>query len=161
MSSGLRRVFAAVVLVGTLAISGCVTPESYFPTLTNQARGAAGLGPLSTEPPGGMHFYNKAKAHAEAMCRAGAMYHSATDTQLGAYYQPPAGWRSLAENVGVTGWNQNDQNSQTASTNSLWNAFMNSPGHRAHILGSFNYQVVAQQVCGDGKIYVTHVFILY
>ena len=38
---------------------------------------------------------------------------------------------------------------------------MNSPGHKAIILGNYNYQVVAQHICGDGHIYVTHVFVLY
>ncbi|MEZ4287341.1 MAG: CAP domain-containing protein [Polyangiales bacterium] len=155
-------VLRALFLVGTLAlvIAGCETPESSFPKLTNNARAAVGKGALSTNPPGGTNLYNKAKAHADEMCRRGKIGHTTDfyNTTLVKYYNPASNWKALGENVGVIGWNANDQNTWTASTNALFQAFMDSPGHKANILGDYNYQVVAQSVCGNGNIYVTHFF---
>lgn len=152
-----KRLTILAVLLGALAFTGCTTPEAQFPTFTNDARKAVGLGPLSTEPPGGTQIYNRARDHAQAMCNSGRIYHSA----LSSHYQPVGAWKSLSENVGQVGWNQADQASWSGSTNALWNAFMNSASHKANILGNWNFQVVAQVVCGDGRIYVTHVFLRY
>lgn len=157
MGSIRKRGVAAALVAGTLALTGCITPESSFPSKTNDARKAVGLGPLSTDPPGGADIYNRARMWAAKMCQDRVVSHSA----LSAYYQPAGNWRALGENVGRVGWNQNDTNSQDASTNSLWSTFMNSSSHRTNILGNWTHQVVAEWPCQDGMLYVTHVFLRY
>lgn len=154
MSSLYKRGVVALLLLGVFVVTGCQTPEALFPSKTNDTRRFVGLGALSTEPPGGLTVYNGARAHSQAMCQAGRTFHS----NLGAV--APGGWKRIGENVGRANWNQADQSSWTNSTNSLWNAFMNSPGHKANILGDWTHQVVAQSICG-GAIYVTHVFLSY
>jgi uncharacterized protein YkwD len=157
-----KRFVPAIALIGAIALSGCSTPESSFPSKTNDARRAVGKGALSTEPPGGTNIYNRARLWANKMCNDRAISHTtAGGGTLSGYYQPAAGWRGLGENVGRTGWNANNQNSWTASTDGLFSAFMNSTLHRNNILGNYTHQVVAQHVCNDGMIYVTHVFLLY
>jgi hypothetical protein len=59
-----------------------------------------------------------------------------------------SGWAKLGENVGV-GY----------SSESVFNAFMNSPGHKVNILDSaFNKTGVGAYWSPDGKLYITQVF---
>jgi uncharacterized protein YkwD len=145
-----KRFVPALVLVGAITLTGCATPESSFPTKANDARRAAGKGPLSA--PAGTAVADRARFWSAAMCQRRALSHSSPG-----YY--PGGWAAIGENVGAVGWNANDQNSWTPNTDRLWTSFMNSSGHRANILGNYTQQVVGQYVCDDGKIYVTHVFL--
>lgn len=110
----------AVALFGALSsltLSGC-TSEDVLTVKHNDARKANGL-PALWRDGGAMEAW--AKKHSEAMARNGALVHTSPLTE----YNWPAGWTVLGENVGVVG----DDNMDT-----LFNAFMNSPQHRANIL---------------------------
>ncbi len=58
-----------------------------------------------------------------------------------------SGWSSLGENVGVG-----------PNVDRLHRAFMDSSGHRANILGDFNYVGVGADRAPDGNLYITVVF---
>jgi hypothetical protein len=74
---------------------------------------------------------------------AGAIFHSSS-AQLGA--AGGSGWDKMGENVG-----------KGQSPSSLHQAFMNSPGHKANILGDYNYVGVGTG-SKDGYLYVTVIF---
>jgi uncharacterized protein YkwD len=84
----------------------------------------------------------KAQAWAQHMAREGRLSHS--NLRDGA----PAGWRALAENVGVGG-----------SITSVHATFMGSSTHRANILGNFNYVGTGYAV-GHGRVWIVHEFAL-
>ena len=78
------------------------------------------------------------------MAAAGEIYHS-SEAELTAAAGP--GWSGIAENVG-----------KGSSPTSLHNAFMASPGHKANILGDYNYVGIGTDTSG-GSLYVTVVFV--
>jgi hypothetical protein len=83
----------------------------------------------------------------EKMARAGGISHN---PRLGpeVSYACGTSWSVLGENVGV-GY----------SSDSIFNAFMNSPGHRANILdGRFTKTGVGAYWSNDGRLYVTQIF---
>jgi hypothetical protein len=77
------------------------------------------------------------------MADSGGIYHSSS-SQLAA--AAGSGWTKLGENVG-----------RGPTVSDLHTAFMNSSGHRANILGDYNYAGVGTEN-RDGYIYVTVVF---
>jgi hypothetical protein len=77
------------------------------------------------------------------MMEAGEIYHSSS-AQLGA--AGGSGWDKMGENVG-----------RGQSPSSLHQAFMDSPGHKANILGDYNYVGVGTG-SKDGYLYVTVIF---
>jgi hypothetical protein len=77
------------------------------------------------------------------MMDAGEIFHSSS-SQLGA--AGGSGWDRMGENVG---------RGQTPS--SLHQAFMDSSGHRANILGDYNYVGIGTGT-KDGYLYVTVIF---
>ncbi len=107
---------AFVAALSCVGLSGC-TNEDTLTIKHNDARKAAGLPALWREG-GAPEAW--AKAQSQAMANAGALFHS----NLKNYGWPP-GWRILGENVGVAG---------TGDIDGMFNAFMNSPEHRANIL---------------------------
>ena len=113
--------------------------EAGFLAEINASRGAKGLAPLSVD--GGLRSH--ARHHTQDMIDAGKIYHS-TSAELQA--AAGSGWSRLGENVGRGG-----------SVGSLHNAFMNSSGHRANILGDYNYVGIGTGT-SDGVLYVTVVF---
>jgi uncharacterized protein YkwD len=84
----------------------------------------------------------KAQNWAQHLAQQGYLSHS--NLASGA----PAGWRSLGENVGMG-----------SSINGVHNAFMASSGHRANILGNYNYVGTGYAV-GHGRVWVVHEFML-
>jgi hypothetical protein len=58
-----------------------------------------------------------------------------------------SGWSAIAENVGRGG-----------TVDSLHSAFMKSSGHKANILGDYNYVGIGTDTAPDGRLYVTVVF---
>lgn len=104
-------------------------------SLINATRAANGLAPLSTDS--GLSAF--AQNHSQNMAAAGEIFHS---PNLGS---ASTGWDALGENVGKGG---------TASA--LHDAFMASSGHRANILGDWNYIGVGTAE-GDA-LYITVVF---
>jgi hypothetical protein len=74
------------------------------------------------------------------MMAAGRIYHTGNLAGVA------SGWEALAENVGAG-----------PSVDSLHSAFMNSAGHRANILGDYNYVGVGAASDGD-LLWVTVIF---
>jgi hypothetical protein len=90
--------------------------------LTNQSRSQNGLGALQYDAAAS----DVARAWAAQMSAAGTLSHNGNlASQISSLVTND--WSRIGENVGYG-----------QSTTSLENAFMNSPGHRANILGDFN-----------------------
>ncbi len=131
------------MLAGSAASSSAATPESEefsFLQSTNDARAAAGLAPLKMST----SLVEYARSHSARMLQAGTIFHT-EDLAVVANERVPR-WQRAGENVGVGG-----------SVDSLHNALMNSPGHRANILGDYNY-VGMGVVQGSGRMYITQFF---
>jgi hypothetical protein len=130
-------IFMAIVVMSLgLALPAQAGTEGAFVAKINASRAAAGLPALSTHS----DLVPDARAHSAEMMAAGQIYHT---TNLGSV---ASGWEALGENVGAG-----------PSVDSLHNAFMGSSGHRANILGDFNYVGVGT-VEQDGVIWVTVIF---
>lgn len=127
---------ALVVMSVGIALPAHASAEGDFLSKINASRSAAGLPPVS------MHsdLAPDARNHSAEMMASGQVYHS---SNLGGV---ASGWEALAENVGAG-----------PSVDSLHSAFMNSAGHRANILGDYNY--VGIGVSSDGSVlWVTVIF---
>jgi uncharacterized protein YkwD len=108
--------------------------------LTNQARAAANLPPLAWS----QCLANVASLHAMQMATAGRIYHGdGVDRDLAC----GLGSRQSGENVGETSGGVDDQR--------IFDAFMNSSGHRANILGPYRFIGTAWVVGLDGTGYVS------
>jgi hypothetical protein len=114
--------------------------EGQFLSKINASRASAGLAPLQMS--GSLQSY--ARSHSAKMAAAGKIYHSSSDQLRSA---AGSGWTKLGENVG-----------RGPSVNSIYDALMNSSGHRKNILGGYN-QVGIGVVQSGGYIYVTQVFV--
>lgn len=134
---------AALTVMG-LGISASADSgmEAEFLSKINASRAAAGLGKLQMS--GGLSSY--ARGHSGKMADAGKIYHS-TSAQLRS--AAGSGWSKIGENVG-----------RGPSVSGLHTAFMNSSGHKANILGSYDTAGVGVSV-KDNYIYVTVVFVNY
>jgi len=131
---------AALATVGLgLAAGADSGSEGEFIAKINSSRASAGLAPLSSN--GGLTSY--ARQHTADMMSEGGIYHSSS-AQLGG--AGGSGWDRMGENVG-----------RGQSPSSLHEAFMNSSGHRANILGDYNYVGVGTG-SQDGYLYVTVIF---
>jgi len=128
----------ATMALGLSAGADSVT-EGEFLAKINAERSSRGLNKLSVD--GGLVAH--ARNHTQDMINAGAIFHS-TEAELKA--AAGSGWSSIGENVGRGG-----------SVSSLHAAFMDSPGHRANILGDYNYAGVGTGT-SNGVLYVTVVF---
>ena len=127
---------ALVVMTMVTALPAHAGAEGDFLSRINASRSAAGLPPVS------MHsdLVPDARGHSAEMMAAGQIYHSSNLAGVA------SGWEALAENVGAG-----------PSVDSLHSAFMNSAGHRANILGDYNY--VGVGVAGEGDVlWVTVIF---
>jgi hypothetical protein len=138
--------WVAVLLIMSLSVMGLgvaaiadAGEENQFLSAINSSRASAGLAPLAMSS--GLQTY--ARSHSLDMANAGSIYHS-TGAQLGA--AAGSGWTNLGENVG-----------RGPDVSSLHAAFMGSSGHKANILGDYNYVGIGT-TSKDGYIYVTAVF---
>jgi uncharacterized protein YkwD len=133
------RILTRTALVGTLVLGGLAssavpaqatitTPEKQMMYLTNLTRRAHGLPLLSWSS----SLSDRARYHTRQMVSAGKLYHS---NPLSAVFRGYS-WRIAGENVGYGG-----------SISQIFNAFMNSAGHRANILNS-RFRVI-----GAGVVY--------
>lgn len=113
--------------------------ESDFLSLINATRADNGLGSLTMD--GGLQSH--ARNHTADMIAAGEIYHSSSEELSAA---GGSGWSQIGENVG-----------RGQSPTSLHSAFMASPGHRANILGDYNYVGIGTD-SAEGYLYVTVVF---
>lgn len=115
--------------------------EQVFVDLMNEARLGNGLTALVVEP----SMTDAARDWAYAMMDDDLLAH-ATDITGGA----PDGWLKVGENVG-----------RGESASGLFEAFMNSPGHRQNILTpEFSHVGVGVYVSEMGVMYTTHRFAL-
>ena len=113
--------------------------EAGFLAKINASRSAEGLAPLSVDS--GLRSH--ARNHTQDMIDSGGIYHSSSaELQAAA----GSGWSKLGENVGRGG-----------TVDSLHTAFMNSAGHKANILGDYNYAGIGT-ASSNGTLYVTVVF---
>ncbi len=134
-------VFVALTLFALAPVAAADSEtESEFLSKINATRAANGLGALQLDA----DLRSYARSHAEEMAAAGELYHS-SEAELTAAAGP--GWSGIAENVG-----------KGSSPTSLHNAFMASPGHKANMLGDYNYVGIGTDTSG-GSLYVTVVFV--
>jgi len=128
----------ATVTLGLSAVADSAS-EAGFLAKINASRAANGLAALSVD--GGLRSH--ARNHTQDMIDAGEIYHSSGDELKAA---AGSGWSKLGENVGRGG-----------TVDSLHKAFMASAGHKANILGDYNYAGIGT-ASSDGVLYVTVVF---
>ncbi len=124
--------------IGTAAFADA-GDESQLVSLTNGSRASAGLPALQVD--GALTAY--ARQHTAEMIAKGEIFHSSS-SQLSSI---TSGWSVMGENVG-----------RGPSVDIIHMAFMNSAGHRANILGDYNYIGVGADRSGDGTLYVTVIF---
>lgn len=111
--------------------------ESTFVSLINASRASSGLGPLAMDP----SLSNIARGHSSQMAAAGNIFHTADLA-----HATPGGWQTLGENVGMG-----------PRVDTLHQAFMQSPGHRANVMGDYD-RVGIGIVYGGDTIFVTEMF---
>jgi hypothetical protein len=111
--------------------------EGEFIAQLNQARQSAGL--PSVRVSGDLTAV--ARRHSERMASQGSLHHN---PNLGS---DVSGWQKVGENVG-----------HGPSVGSIHSALMNSPSHRANILGGDWTEVGVGVVARDGALWVTQVF---
>ena len=146
----LRRTGTALALVGSLALlvgSYIVTPapaealtasqDAEMLSLINGERSSAGLAPLTEY----WDIEDDAQAQTARQIAAGTIFH--TEDLAGV----TSGWQALGENVGVG-----------PSMSRLHDAFMASPGHRANVLGNYNYIGLFADQDSVGQTYITIIF---
>jgi hypothetical protein len=141
-----RSRWLALVLVtalATLGLSGSVGADSGseqgFLSAINSTRSSNGLGSLEMDS----GLQSHARKHTADMIAADGIFHSSSGELQSA---AGSGWDKLGENVGRGG-----------SVESLHQAFLDSPGHKANILGDYNYVGIGTDT-SDGVLYVTVVF---
>lgn len=148
---GTRR-WTATLVAATLTVAvwggtavADASSESGFLAKLNAERTAQGLGEVTMNS--GLRSY--ARTHSQFMadgnCADGAnICHSTADNLKAA---AGTGWSKVGENVGRGG-----------SVDSLHQAFMDSPGHRANILDPAWTQVGIGTLYANDRLYVTVVF---
>lgn len=138
-----RRSFIVGLLM-TMLTAGWVTAaaaspsaESSMISLINSERSSRGLGTMCSH--GGLTSFTR--GHTADMIAEGSIFHS---SNLGS---AASGWTAMGENVGMG-----------PNVNVLHNAFMNSSGHRANVLGDYNHVGVGIALSDNGTMFVTVVF---
>ncbi len=140
-----RRIFIAWLLLvaavaGSASIAGAASSdESSMVALINAERVANGQNTLQVY----WDLTDDARAWTAAMIGAGEISHNPNLAGV------TSGWSSLGENVGVG-----------PNVDRLHSAFMASSGHRANILGNYNYIGIGADRAPDGNLYITVVFML-
>lgn len=130
----------ALAIIGLSASAGADSgSEQGFLSAINSERASQGLGSLKMDS----GLQSHARKHTADMIAAGNIYHSSSNELKAA---AGSGWSKLGENVGRGG-----------TVSSLHQAFMDSAGHRANILGDYNYAGIGTDT-KDGVLYVTVVF---
>lgn len=131
----------ALATLGVSASAGADSgSEQAFLSAINSTRSSSGLGSLNMD--GGLQAH--ARKHTGDMIAADEIYHSSSGELQSA---AGSGWQKLGENVGRGG-----------SVSSLHQAFLDSPGHKANILGEYDYVGIGTGTSDNGVLYVTVVF---
>ncbi len=130
-------VAAVAVAVAATAIPAHAGNEGTLLARINASRASAGKAPVEVY----WDLTDDARSHTNAMVAAGSVFHNPS---LGSV---TGVWQALGENVGMG-----------LDANSLHDAFMASSGHRANILGDYNYVGIGTAVDVDGYLWATVVF---
>jgi uncharacterized protein YkwD len=147
----LRRRLGAVLIASVLALlipSGIASADTYSEerdlfNATNADRAANGRAALSYDAAAS----SVARAWSQEMAASRSLRHNPNlAAQVGS--RVTSAWTRIGENVGV-GYD----------IPSLERAFMNSPGHRANILGAYNRVGVGTARSSDNRLWVTVVFV--
>jgi hypothetical protein len=109
--------------------------EAQFLSLINQERTSRGLNALTVRP----EVIPVARNWTAKLIGDQALSHNPNLATL-----MPADWISIGENVGFG-----------SGVESLHTAFMNSPGHRANVLGDFHQVGIGVDYDGKGRMWVT------
>lgn len=150
-----RLVRLAVPLLVTLFVGIALAPdahaatrgelESCFLSRINSARASNGAGSLSLDST----LTGYARTHSSRMAANGSLYHSASSA-LDPYL--PSNWQAWGENVGMA--------SESVECGPLFQAFMDSSGHRSNLLDpAFDIAGVGVFLADDGYLWTTHVFV--
>jgi hypothetical protein len=136
----LALTLGALLFASTAAVAAASPgAEAEFVAAINQSRSAAGLAPLTVHG----DLVAGARAHTAEMIPTGTIFHS-TSGQLASV---TSGWSVLGENVG-----------KGPNVSVLHRAFMESPSHKANILGDFDRVGVGVALDAESKMYVTVLF---
>ncbi len=128
---------SVAVLVASFAIPAQAGPSGTLLSRINASRAAAGKAPLETY----WDLTDDANAHTNRMVSEGRVYHNPSLSSVTGV------WQALGENVGVG-----------LDANQLHDEFMASSGHRANILGDYNYVGIGTAVDESGLIWATVIF---
>ncbi len=144
----LLLVFGIVPVAAAEQTVAELNAENDFYELINTDRAAEGLEPLAVY--GDLIDDARAQSEFQAadLCPEGARICHNDDLA-----SVTTNWTRLGENVGVGG-------SSEEGIVQLHQAFMDSPGHYANIMGDYNYIGVGVVIREDGALYVTVVFML-
>ena len=139
-----RKVLVSIALAVSMSLfateaawADAGSDEATFVSLINASRAASGMGALVMDP----SLSDIARGHSSQMATAGNIFHTADLA-----HATPGGWQTLGENVGMG-----------PRVDTLHEAFMQSPGHRANVLGAYD-KVGIGIVYGGDTIFVTELF---
>lgn len=145
-------VVLATVALGLPTVAGAATfdrtttfaeAEEDFRARLNGERTAQGLAPLALD----VQLTRVARGWSDRMLAEDRMYHN---PELANQVKGP--WQRLGENVGYT----NKSGASNAElVERLHVAFMNSPSHRANVMGDYNLVGVGVRLTEGGKLWVT------
>jgi len=115
--------------------------EQQFLSLANSARSQSALAPLA----GSSGWQGHARDHSDEMAASNSIFH---DSNLSNEAASLGCWTKVGENVG-----------RGPSVGAIHNGLMNSPTHRANILGDFDALGVGVKISAEGTVYVTQRFL--
>ncbi|MEX0790783.1 MAG: CAP domain-containing protein [Actinomycetota bacterium] len=138
---------ALILMLGTSAAAAEprtdeeASAEQQFIALANSSRSQSGLGSFSPSSA----WVEHARNHSEQMSVSNSIFH---DSNLSAEAGSIGCWKRVGENVG-----------RGYSVGAIHSALMNSPTHRANLLGDFDGLGVGVEIAPDGMVYVTQRFL--
>ena len=115
--------------------------EQEFLSLANSARSQSALAALA----GSSGWQGHARDHSDEMAASNSIFH---DSNLSNEAATLGCWTKVGENVG-----------RGPSVGAIHNGLMNSPTHRANILGDFDALGVGVKISAEGTVYVTQRFL--
>ncbi|MCA9666715.1 MAG: hypothetical protein KC503_14045 [Myxococcales bacterium] len=121
--------------------------ESQVFDLTNQERANNGLPPFQCTA----NLTKAAHDYSQTMCDTGHFSHTGPDGSS------PGDRMRRAGVTNMSGWGENIAWGQSSPA-SVVQTWMNSPGHRANILGNFSHMGPGHVQCGNGRNYWVQTF---
>ncbi len=143
-ASRARRALAVVAGAAALAVAltGCLSADqTQDMTLVNQARRANKVGQVTAHTAA----MAKAQAWSDHMARTGVLEHTGGGTSVNP--RPLTGWCKYGENVG-----------RGPSVAAVHQAFLNSPPHKANMLGPYNVMGTGA-TWANGSVWVTEIYL--